>query len=135
MVGPPGYAYVFRVYRVHCCLNVVTGPAGRAGAVLFRALAPVQGIEAMRQNRGRDMPDTNLTSGPGKLTQALAIGLDLHGADFCGHELCVEDRCYSASGIRAGPRVGIAYAGEWARRPLRFWEEGCEFVSAIRRQA
>lgn len=89
MFGPPGHAYVYRSYGVHACLNAVTESEGRPGAVLIRALAPMDGIEVMERNRGRHSPEA-LCNGPGKLCQAMAIGLDLNGLDLVGSELWIE---------------------------------------------
>jgi DNA-3-methyladenine glycosylase len=129
MFGPPGRAYVYLVYGMHSCLNVVTDPEGDAGAVLIRALEPVHGIAAMRRRRGRAAePDVRLAAGPARLCQALAIDRTLDG-----HDLTVRGALWLADpgtadmqaarepGIIAGPRVGVDYAGDhWASRPWRF---------------
>src|SRR5919112_6527086 len=81
MWGEPGIAYVYRSYGIHAMLNVVTEPLGETGAVLIRALEPVTGVDLMRARRGLD-DERLLCSGPGKLCQALGIGLDLHGTDL-----------------------------------------------------
>ncbi|HHS96728.1 MAG TPA: DNA-3-methyladenine glycosylase, partial [Chloroflexi bacterium] len=80
MYGPPGHAYVYLIYGVHHCLNLVTGPEGFPAAVLIRALEPLEGVEQMRGLRG-GRPD--LTNGPGRLCQALGIDLRFDGADLC----------------------------------------------------
>ena len=79
--GPPGIAYLYRSYGIHACLNAVCEPDGVGAAVLIRALEPVEGIELMRERRGVERLE-NLCSGPGKLTQALEIGLELNGTDL-----------------------------------------------------
>ncbi len=79
----PGIAYVYRSYGVHALLNVVVEPAGVGAAVLIRALEPVRGLHHMVERRGRETP-TDLCSGPGKLTQALGIGLDLNATPLLG---------------------------------------------------
>lgn len=89
MFGPPGHAYVYRSYGIHACLNAVTDAEGTAGAVLIRALEPLNGIEEMERNRG-GRPLADLCNGPGKLCQALNIGLDLNGIDLTGSELWIE---------------------------------------------
>ncbi len=81
LFGPPGRAYVYLSYGIHSLLNAVAEPEGEAAAVLIRALEPTAGLEAMRARRG-DRPDVELCSGPGKLTEALGIGLELNGADL-----------------------------------------------------
>jgi len=109
MFGPPGRAYVYLIYGVHHCLNVVTEPEGTSAAVLIRALAP--------------FPNTTHTSGPGNLCRALAIDRGLNGADLTGDTLWLEDHgiVVPEEAIASGPRVGVAYAGEWAEKPYRFW--------------
>ncbi len=129
MFGPPGFAYVYMVYGMYYCLNLVTESDGQAGAVLVRAVEPAEGVELMRRRRGKSMPDRNLTSGPGKLCQALAVDLALNGVDLCGEDLWLEDRGFRVERIETGPRIGVDYAGEWAKKPWRFWEAGNPFVS------
>lgn len=139
--GPPGHAYVYLVYGIHECLNVVAWPHqeagnGRAGAVLIRAGAPTIGEALMRIRRGRPSDATaRLAAGPARLCQALAVDRTLNRLDLTegqhlwlalpaqgGEEVAPDD-------IAAGPRVGVAYAGEWAERPWRFWLRGHPSVS------
>jgi DNA-3-methyladenine glycosylase len=129
LFGPPGRAYVYLSYGIHSLLNAVAEPAGRAAAVLIRALEPTIGLEAMRARRG-DRPDADLCSGPGKLTEALGIGLDANGADLSGGELALFPRAEGwREDIVASPRVGITKATE---RPWRFSAAGSRFVSRPR---
>jgi DNA-3-methyladenine glycosylase len=129
MFGPPGHAYVYFIYGVYYCLNIVTEEVGHASAVLIRALEPVEGIELMQKRRGTEKPHS-LASGPGKLCLALAIDKALNGADMCrGNVLYVEDRDAPASKIVARPRIGVDYAGKWKDKPWRFLIRGSEFVS------
>ena len=117
-----GTAYVYFVYGMYHQFNVVTNVSEIPHAVLIRALEPVEGIEVMRTRRpGRS--DPNLTSGPGKLSIALAIDRTVDGADLLGDRVWIErgDPPVSASAIACGPRIGIAYAGAWAEKPWRFW--------------
>jgi DNA-3-methyladenine glycosylase len=136
MFGPPGHAYVYLVYGLHHCLNVVTGASDQAGAVLLRAVAPVAGIELMRTRRGSPHePDERLAAGPGRLGAAFAIERGLSGADLTAGALrllpaTALQTASDRAAIVAGPRVGVAYAGEpWASLPWRFRLEGDPSVS------
>lgn len=117
-----GYAYVYFTYGMHWCLNFVTEAEGFPAAVLVRAILPVEGIETMRQRRRR--PDSSLTDGPAKLTQALDIDGALNGVDLChSHSVLFVE---SMPGIPdeqvgTGPRVGIGRVPEpWKSLPWRF---------------
>lgn len=117
MFGPPGYAYVYLIYGMHWCMNVVTQAEGQASAVLLRAVEPVKNIE------GR-------TQGPALLCKAMGIDGTLNGHDLLGDDLFVRD-APSPSPIRIvkKPRIGVDYAGHWARRLLRFYVRGNPFIS------
>lgn len=115
MFGPPGRAYVYFVYGMHHMLNVVTGGAGEAQAVLIRAAEPLSGVE------GR-------TDGPGRLTKALGIDLTHNGTDLCAPPLWLAAG-EPARQVRAAPRIGVDYAGEWAAAPLRFYDSESRHVS------
>jgi DNA-3-methyladenine glycosylase len=124
-----GHVYVFFVYGMYYQLNVVTGPADHPHVVLIRAVEPVEGIDIMRERRGK-MPDKNLTSGPGKLCIALDIDRSLNGEDLLGGKIWLEDhRSFDAADIAAGTRIGIDYAGEDATKPWRFWVKDNAYVS------
>lgn len=134
MYGPPGRAYVFFVYGMHYCFNVVAGGEGEPEAVLVRALEPVEGIELMAHRRRRPVRTAadlvQLTNGPGKLAAALGIDLDLYGEDLTADRLFLaEGRPVSREEVIASPRVGVGYAGEWAARPWRFSLAGNPYVS------
>jgi DNA-3-methyladenine glycosylase len=134
MHGPVGHAYVYLVYGMHYCFNVVArDPAANAGAVLVRALEPVEGIEVIRARRGRTTDsDARLCAGPARLTQALAIDRGLDGHDLTAvTELWLERGPLRAGeSVAVGPRVGVGYAGEeWAGRAWRFWLAGNRSVS------
>jgi DNA-3-methyladenine glycosylase len=136
MFGAPGLAYVYLVYGMHECLNVVAHPPGGAGAVLLRALEPVSGQELMRRRRGvTAAPDVRLASGPGRLCRAMRVDRSLSGHDLSsGRRLWLEppadNEAVAAETVASGPRVGVAYAGpEWASRPWRFWLRGHPSVS------
>ena len=132
MFGPPGHAYLYLIYGLHTCINVVTQLEGTGEAVLIRALEPAIGIELMEERRGTDDP-LALASGPGKLTQALGITMDLNGTSLSGDHLQVlspitlPGRPEGAAGeIVQTTRVGITKAAD---RPLRFYLKGSRYVS------
>ena len=124
MWGPPGTAYVYVSYGSHACMNVVTEPDGRAGAVLVRALEPVAGVALMRRRRRID-DLRRLASGPGRLTQAMGIALGDNRADLVRGPLYVA-RGPRPRAIAATPRIGISVATDvrW-----RFVERGSPFLS------
>lgn len=134
MHGAVGHAYVYLVYGMHYCLNVVAraDPAS-AGAVLVRALQPVSGFSSMRARRGRTTDrDDRLCAGPARLTQALSIDRRLDGHDLTvGVGLWLADGGIEADeSVASGPRIGVGYAGpDWAIRPWRFWLAGNRSVS------
>jgi DNA-3-methyladenine glycosylase len=127
LFGPPGRAYVYFSYGVHSLLNAVCEPEGEGAAVLIRALEPVEGIELMRARRGVERVE-ELCSGPGKLTQALAIGLDLNGSSLLDGPIRIEPPQAGAgtADVAVGTRVGITKAAEleW-----RFCARGSRHVS------
>ena len=129
MFGPPGHAYVYFIYGVYYCLNIVTEKIGHASAVLIRALEPIEGIELMQKRRGTEKLHS-LASGPGKLCLAMAIDKALNAVDMSrGHLLYVEDRNEPPPKILATPRIGVDYAGKWKDKRWRFLVRGSEFVS------
>ncbi len=119
MFGPPGHAYVYMIYGMYYCMNVVTEREGHASAVLLRAIEPVAGID------GR-------TSGPGLLCKAMGIDRSLNGHDLESDDFYIaagsEEERFS---IVARPRVGVDYAGVWAGKQLRFYIEGNPYVSKL----
>ncbi len=117
MFGPPGHAYVYFIYGFWNCVNIVTARKGIPHAVLLRAVEPVEGI-------------SDRTWGPGLLCRAMRIDRTLNGADLCGRELWLE-KPTSAPPVRigTGPRIGVDYAGAWARRPWRFFDSTSPYVS------
>ena len=110
MWEPPGTAYVYRSYGIHACMNVVTERLGRPGAVLLRALEPVEGIAVMQRRRGTAIVRL-LGSGPGRLTQAMGITVAHNGADLVTGPLFLA-RGHRAEPIVATPRIGISVATE-----------------------
>ncbi len=127
LFGPPGNAYVYRSYGIHALLNAVAEPEGVGAAALIRALEPVDGIELMRMRRGLE-PVEALCSGPGKLTEALGIGLDLNGTSLLG-DGPIEVLPKAADGrvrVVRGTRIGINKAEEL---PWRFCDPDSRCVS------
>ena len=121
MFGPPGHLYVYLIYGLHHCLNVVTGPGEKPEAVLIRALQIDEGIEIARERRGPRAADTRLAAGPGNLARALGVDRGLNGSDLLAGPVHVERRSGPVPPMHSGPRVGVGYAGPWAARPMRFW--------------
>ena len=127
LFGPPGRAYVYRSYGIHACLNAVCEPPGVGAAVLIRALEPVEGIDLMRERRGLERLQ-DLCSGPGKLTQALGIGLADNGCDLSAGPIVIDRkrRGWRQAPVAASKRIGISKATEleW-----RFCAVGSRFLS------
>jgi DNA-3-methyladenine glycosylase len=120
----PGVAYVYRSYGIHALLNAVCEPAGVGAAVLIRALEPVEGVELMHERRALTRPE-DLCSGPGKLTQALGIGLELNGSLLTEGPITVEPRAGTPRLVE-GTRIGITKAAEL---PWRFCDADSRHVS------
>jgi DNA-3-methyladenine glycosylase len=130
MYGPPGHAYVYLLYGTCWAMNLVVADAGEPHAVLIRAIEPIRGIDLMAARRRKPATSRDLTNGPGKLTEALAVT----GADY-GRDLCDDVLFLTEAGDRRAvkvgrsPRINIDYAGVWADRPWRFYERGNRYVS------
>lgn len=117
MFGPPGHAYVYLIYGIHYCMNVVTERDGHASAVLLRALEPVKNI-------------TGRTQGPGLLCKAMAVDKRLNAHDLLSDDFYIASApTAEAFTIVKGPRIGVDYARHWAKRHLRFYIKGNPFVS------
>ena len=119
MFGPPGHAYVYLIYGMYDCMNVVTEPEGHASAVLLRAVEPVKNLE------GR-------TQGPGLLCRAMHITRHLHGHDLLSDDFYItEPDTVPVEKIRhvKRPRIGVDYAKHWAKRLLRFYIKGNPYIS------
>jgi DNA-3-methyladenine glycosylase len=125
LFGRPGTAYVYFSYGIHALLNVVCEREGVGAAVLFRALEPIGGIELMRERRG-PVRDEDLCSGPGKLTQALGVGLELNGTDLFDGPVRLGPPTGARPAVIAGTRIGITKAPEL---PWRFCAAGSRYVS------
>ena len=135
MFGPPGHAYIYQIYGMHHCLNLVTEPEGEPSAVLIRGIQPVYGIDAMCRLRYGVPPDAltayqkrNFSNGPGKLCRALDLNREQNGLDLTGDTLflCSEIpelglKVCRPSGIRTSARIGIDYAEEAKDFPWRFY--------------
>jgi len=153
MFGPPGVAYVYLVYGMYDCLNVVTGPSGRAGAVLIRAVEPLEGVPAMRaaiaahraaRRRRSPIPTGGpraptaehlVASGPGLVAAAFSIDRAMTGVDLCdpASSLHLEAPPVDARPVRLerGPRIGVAYAGEpWTTMYWRLLDASSPIVDA-----
>jgi DNA-3-methyladenine glycosylase len=117
MFGPPGYAYVYLIYGMYWCMNVVTESEGHASAVLIRAVEPVAGF-------------IGKTNGPGLLCNAMGIGRRLNGHDLLSADFYIAGESPdTVFRIAKRPRIGVDYAGSWARRHLRFYIAGSPFIS------
>jgi DNA-3-methyladenine glycosylase len=127
LFGAPGRAYVYRSYGIHACLNAVAEEDGLGAAVLIRALEPLEGLDLMRARRGLERPE-DLCSGPGKLTQALGIWLDLDGTSLVDGSITVEPRPANVREpeIVVGGRIGITKAADL---PWRFCDASSRHVS------
>ena len=117
MFGPPGRAYVYMVYGMHFCMNIVTEAEGRASAVLLRALEPVKNIEGS-------------TRGPALLCKAMRVDKRMNGHDLLSDELYIASPpIHKRLTIVRAKRIGVDYAGQWSNRLLRFYIKGSPFVS------
>jgi len=118
MFGRPGIAYVYFTYGMHHCMNAVTGPPGRASAVLIRALEPVWGVERMREAGAPvNLPDRKLTAGPGRICRALGVDRSHNGVDLTTGKLRILSGD-AATDVRTGLRIGLTLDDG---RPWRFW--------------
>jgi DNA-3-methyladenine glycosylase len=127
LYGKGGFAYVYHIYGIYWCMNVVGGKEGDPQCVFLRALEPLEGLDLMRQNRGADDIKA-LTTGPGKLCRALSIDKSLYGADLRGEQLWIEQGQIPAR-IAATPRINIDYAEEDIKLPYRFVIQGNPYLS------
>ena len=118
MFGPPGHAYVYFIYGFWYCVNIVTARKGVPHAVLLRALEPIEGV-------------TDKTWGPGLLCRAMNIDRGLNGEDLLGDSLWLEQprNPIPAARIARATRIGVDYAGSWAKRPWRFFDRDSPYVS------
>ena len=138
MYGAPGFSYVFTVYGMHHCLNIVTREEGNPQAVLIRAAEPAGGQDLMAKSRFNKpygqlsaSQVTGLTNGPGKLCKALSIDRSLNGEDLCGGILYIEERERKTFDIVSARRIGIDYAEEARDFLWRFYIKNNRFVSKL----
>jgi DNA-3-methyladenine glycosylase len=125
LFGPPGHAYVYLIYGMYHCVNVVTDPEGVASAVLLRGVEPLEGVA----------PEAR-TDGPGRLCRALGIDLRHNRLDLRGDTLFLERGTpVPEAHVERGPRIGVDYAGEWASAPYRLWVRGNVHVSRVPRKS
>lgn len=136
MYGAAGVAYVFMIYGMHCCFNVVTAGKEIPQAVLVRAAEPLEGLEQMALARFEKLYDgltksqlLGLTNGPGKLCRALGLDRQFNGADLCGDTLYIEEGRQPKPSVVTAKRVGVDYAGEAKDYPWRFYSKDSEYVS------
>lgn len=131
MFGAGGTAYVYRCYGIHHLFNIATNVADVAEAVLIRGVEPLEGAEIMQTRRGLEAFTPKVSAGPGNLTVAMGISGNFTGKDVFSDALWIEDRGLqpATAEIAVGTRVGVAYAGEDAYLPYRFWIVGNAWVS------
>ena len=131
MYGPPGHLYIYLIYGLHHCFNVVTEGEGFPAAVLIRALEPLEGIEVMRELRG-GRPSLPLTSGPARLCQALDIDQCFDGADLCTLDALLfleEDATIPDEAVATGPRIGVRGDEVAVTVPWRFYVRDSQHIS------
>ncbi len=138
MYGQAGHAYVFMIYGIHYCFNVVTQQIGIPQAVLIRAVEPMEGMEIIAENRFQKnyckltkKQIIGLTNGPGKLCKALQIDKKINGEDLCGNSIYIAEGLSEEFIITASKRVGIDYAEEAKDFLWRFYIEGNPWVSLV----
>lgn len=126
--GEGGHAYVYLIYGMYACFNVVCGKEGEAGCVLLRAVEPIEGIELMKRHR-QGAKGKNLTAGPGRLTMAMGIDTSFYGMDLTGDTLWIETEEKKKWPVKRTKRIGIDYATYGKNFPWRFVLDGNPYVS------
>ena len=126
-----GIAYIYLCYGIHEMLNIVTSTEGHAQAILIRAIEPTEGLGIMLARKNMEVFKPNLTAGPGSVAKALGIARSLNGISLQSDTLWIEDRglTFTDEQIAAVSRIGVAYAGQDALLPYRFYVKGNKFVS------
>ena len=133
MFGQGGYAYVYLIYGMYHCFNIVAGDVGQPEAVLIRALEPLEGIPLMEKRRQITGDVKKLCNGPGKLCIAMGITREHYGCDLRQGELIIADsnQVIPPEAVLATPRINVDYAGEAAEYPYRFILRDCSFLSGL----
>lgn len=127
--GDGGYAYIYLIYGMYYCMNIVTNEVNTPEVVLLRALEPIEGIDLMKKRRGTDKI-MNLCSGPGKLCSAMGVNQDNYGMDLCGNRMYLEKPAdYELNEIVASKRINIDYAGEAKDYLWRFTIKDNKYIS------
>lgn len=131
MFGEGGVAYVYLCYGIHEMLNVVASAEGDPKAILIRAIEPTDGLDVILHRRNMETIKPNITAGPGSVAKALGIDRQLNGVSLQSDAIWIEDRglSFQDDQIAAVPRIGVAYAGQDALLPYRFYVKGNKFVS------
>lgn len=130
--GPGGHAYIYLIYGMYHCFNIVTNIEEKPEMVLIRAIEPIEGIEIMEKRRKTKVL-RNLCSGPGKLCQAMDITRELYGIDLYGDNLyLVDNEKIQKEDILSTPRINIDYAGEATKYPWRFLIKDNKFISTLK---
>ncbi|SFD55707.1 DNA-3-methyladenine glycosylase [Bacillus sp. OV194] len=141
MYAEPGHVYVYFIYGMHTCFNIVSGPLHKPEAILIRALEPKEGIPLMMHRRSMKIPVLEngawkpgqlkkLTNGPGKLCKAMGISLNDYGLKLNAEHLYLKEyKTLSEEDIVSGPRINVDYAGEAVHYPYRFWIKNNIYVS------
>jgi DNA-3-methyladenine glycosylase len=135
MYGPPGYTYIYLIYGIHHCLNIVTERDGFPAAVLIRAIEPIEGLATMRQLRGEHHPLQDLTRGPGRLCQALAVNLTLNNHDLCAIDAPMwieEDASVCDAHITQSPRIGVRGDAQATNVPWRYYLRDSRWISGTK---
>lgn len=135
MYGPPGFTYVYLIYGVHHCLNLVTERDGFPAAILIRAIEPQEGLTIIEAHRGPQQPRYNLTRGPGRVCQALSIDRDLNNYDLCGENppLWLEDApALAGEHIANSPRIGVRGDRHAVEARWRYFIRGNPWVSGTK---
>lgn len=128
MWGPAGHAYVFFIYGMHFHLNLVSAATDTPEAVLIRAVEPLAGLATMQRRRRFPEKPERVANGPGKLCEAFGIAREHNGADLCRPPLFLAEGTAPAR-VRRCPRIGVDYAGAWAKRRLRFVDADSTYLS------